>query len=556
MKKTLISLLIAGIFLACNKDVVLNSPTAKKDPSLVKDTTFKVVSIVVPNADTVISSWVLPVGDALGMTAIGASVSFSSTGFFKPSRALQDVYFVVKDAGAIVFTSVKNPTVNDAVNSFTQSTFMGFAPAKSYLIELHAKVLASATDDTGPDDQCTPTFSLVYQSDGSQTNKTLTELGQTMTYRATRSSTLALTSVPVYPPRYDFVSGEEFEYMTSIFSSTGGTSTVPSLTFRVGGDVNVRKGIQKVLVYEGVSLVGTGTFDANFTATVPINIAVVPGTPRTLSTHFVVGASSVTDLVSSTTDFTEDVVGILSDIKYVDAGGITKTIYGDESYKFCLLKSRQTVTSVALPGIIQNGALTDGCKFKVESFGGKSSNHQFPFTFVITDNPTHVDTLYYKDMYVKVNNSTITARLTTITNGTEKLIDSVGTGITKVFVTFVSGTGEVITNPGPGTEFVIGGRWGGFNHPLDPDNASIELDTSRVDGRDYRYLNSGQTPNNLISKIYSSSTANAGAVMSGYIWSDYSATGHVAFLPGSSPMDAKTAARGIVFNTFKQVWHQ
>ena len=167
MKRNVImAILFAFAFTACkkDKDIVSNPPPAvKQEPTLKRDSTYPNKTIIVPKVDTVISSLILDTKDAAGMTAIGSSVKFAFTGAFKPSDDLRNVYFVVRDAGTIVFTSENKLTVNDAVNSFTQTNFLSFTQAKVYVVEIHADVLSSATDNIGVDDKCTVTFDLVYQ---------------------------------------------------------------------------------------------------------------------------------------------------------------------------------------------------------------------------------------------------------------------------------------------------------------------------------------------------------------------------------------------------------
>lgn len=541
-------------FIACKKEADLIppiTPTSIAKVTIVKDVSQPDENIQVP-AVKVTSSATVSVGSVNGTVLLGGSFKFNSFGSFVASRDVKNFTFQIEETGNVIYTSRTFASVSNGLNSLEQMATQ-LPKTKTFTFKFEYEVKVTATDGTGADDgeQLSVTFFYSHQNSPYDTLGPVTL--QRHTYSLTTSSTVTVTRdlSDLSQSNWTFISGEEFEESKIKLISTGGTSILTALEFMVVGDPDVRNGISNVKVYEGTTPLGSAVF-SSYLATVPMNFILPDAVIKTLPTHLVVG--QVNDLVSAGTG-AQTIELILTKVRYTDAGGTPKVIdIGLQSNKFALLKSRQVITSIPLSGVIQNGLLSDGFKFKVESIGNKSSNHQFGLDFTLTDNPTHVDTLYYKNMYVKVNNSLYTARLT---NANEQIIDSIGPGTTKVFVTFVSGTGEVVTNPGPGTEFTIGGRWGGFNHPADPDNVSIELDTTRASvSYTFRYVNAGASPNNLTSKVFSSTTANAGAVRVGYIWSDYSATGHTSFLPGSGPMDAKTSSIGVKFNTIKQVWTQ
>lgn len=550
MKKILTLLCVLAVFSACHKDkdMVPNNPTPviKQDPILKKDTTYQNRTLIVP-IDTVIGSWVLDTKDAQGMTAIGAKVSFTYTGAFKPSEDLQNVYFVVKDAGTIVFTSNSLSTVNDAVNSFTQSAFLSFTQSKSYKVEVCAKVLASATDNAGPVDGCITKFELIYQSNGSSENKSLSETGQTINFSGVVPNPTSNLQTAIDPssPVSDTITGsQEIELLRLKMNSTLGTSIVDDLKFLVS-DANGSAVVSSLRVYEGSNLLGSGSVLSQ-SSTVTLNTNIPINVTKIFSVRAVIGNVNV-NASGSNLRLT------LDNISYRDPSGIVKFNDTDRvGSSFTLLKAKQVITSIPLPGTLQNGVISDGNKISILSLGGNTATKQLTYKVALIDNATHIDTLSYKNLYLKVNGVIMTN--VRFTNSSDQVIDSIGPGDNIVHVTFISGSHEYINPVGISVDYVLGGKFTGFNHQsTDGDVGSIELLTTDV-STTYRYGNSGVSPTNLSFKMWSSPMANAGAVSMNYGWSDMSAGPAHSFAFGSCTADGKNASIGVVFNTAPQVW--
>jgi hypothetical protein len=174
----------------------------------------------------------------------------------------------------------------------------------------------------------------------------------------------------------------------------------------------------------------------------------------------------------------------------------------------------------------------------------------------LIDNGTHVDSLSYKNLYFKVNGVTMTN--VRFTNSLGQVIDSIGPGDNIVHVTFISGAGESSNPLGTPTEYILGGRFTGYNHPSDGDIGSIEpiVVDSPLPSAAYKYANAGITPNNLNAKMWTSAIANAGAIVCNTVWYDLSAgISHSSSL-GAGSADAKNASIGVIDNTSPQVWVQ
>lgn len=550
MKKVIFVFCILALFTACKKDKTIGGNSSTKQiPTLKKDTTFSNRTLTVPTIafDTILGSWIQDVKDAQGMTAIGAKISFVYAGAFRPSEDLQNIYFVVKDAGSIVFTSTALPTVNDAVNSFTQSSFLSFTQAKSYVIELHAKVLNSATDNAGADDRCTTTFDLIYQSDGDSTNKTLSAAGQTITFSGNPvipTSNLQ-TMVDISTPPNDTITGsQEVELLRTKIISIGGTSIINELKFIVS-DLNASLSVSTLKVYDGTTLIDSALVSGQ-SAVIPLNVNSPENASKTFSVKAVIGNVGVNASGSS-------LKVTLDNVSYKDPSGVTKNNDTNRvSNSFVLLKAMQTITSVPLSGNLQNGVLVDANKISISSVGGNTATKQLAYRVTLTDNATHIDTLSFKNLCFKIGGTLVNAKFT---NSAGQIIDSVGPGDGIVRVTFsVSGFHEYINSVGSPVDYVLGGRFTGFNHQAqDGDVGSVEL-LMNDNPTNYRIVNSGVAPNNISAKLFDSQAGNSGAVVQNYIWSDISAGASHSFAFGSGSPDAKNASIGITLNTNPQVW--
>ncbi len=553
MKKLLItSLCTAGIFSACSKKdygVAPSIPTVVVIPSLKKDSTVPDRTIQAPKADTVLYSGIFDVGSANGLVVTGAKMNFSYSGAFTPADDLQNVYFVIKDGTTEVYRSEKKTTVANGENSFNQLS-KNLLRTKSYSVEVRADVLSSATDGTGVDDQCTIGFYMIYQSGevyGDQ--NTGWKTGQRIKFSnvPVNPSSTVQTSVDVSTPVSATITGsQEIELLRTKIKSTGGTSIIDEQAFLVS-DVDASAVVSSIKVYDGATLVGTGSVSGQ-SAVVSMNVNVPDNTTKTFTVKAILGTITV-NASSSNLKLT------LDNVSYRDPSG---TIKNNDTNRvgnsFVLLKAKQTITSIPLPGNLQNGVLKDGNKISILSEGGNTATKQLTYKITLTDNGTHLDTLSYKNLYLKVNGVTMTN--VRFTNSSGQVIDSIGPGDAFVRVTFVTGDHEYVNPVGVAVEYVLGGRFTGFNHQsTDGDVGSIELVTTDtpLPSSAYKYVNSGVSPNNLSAKMWTSATASGGAVLRNYIWSDISAPGH-SFAFGSGTGDAKDASVGVLFNTTPEVW--
>lgn len=242
MKKVLTTLFIAaGIFSACTKqkdDVQQNPPTPATKPSLKRDVTAVDGSMQVPKVDTVLYSGIFDVGSANGLVATGAKVNFTYTGAFKPAEDLQNVYFVIKDGTTEVYRSEKKITVVNGENSFAQLS-KNLLRTKSYVIEIHADVLSSATDGTGVEDQCTVGFYLIYWSGENSTEQNTGWIGgqkTTFSNIVSNSSTVQVSNNSSSALSQYILGNQEFEVSKIDLKSVGGTSILTQEKFFVGGN--------------------------------------------------------------------------------------------------------------------------------------------------------------------------------------------------------------------------------------------------------------------------------------------------------------------------------
>lgn len=553
MKKNLITAILFAIFcaVACSKktDDVIQNPvtTVRQDPTMKIDSTYPSKTIIVPKIDTVISSIVLDTKDALGMTAVGSSIRFVFTGAFKPSDDLRNVYFVVKDADTTVFTSEKKLTLNDAVNSFTQNAFLGFIPAKIYLIQLHADVLSSATDNADVNDQCTVIFDLIYQSNGSSVNKKLSVTGQTLTFSGAPIVPVSnlQTLVDLGTPGADTITGlQEIELLRVKLKSSDGNSIITNQSFLVS-DANASVIVSTLKVYDGSTLVGSGSV-SNGSVLIPMNFNLLKDSSKSFSVKAVVGIVGVNSSGAS-------LKVTLDGVTYKDPTGVIKNNDTNRvGNSFVLLKAKQIITSLALSGNLPNGSLIDVNKVSILSIGGNTATKQLTYKVNLIDNATHVDSLSLKNLYFKIRGNIVNAKFT---NSAGQIIDSVGPGDGIVRVTFaVSGFHEYINPEGLSIEYVLGGRFTGFNHQAqDGDIGTVEL-LANDNPTNYKIVNSGVAPNNISAKLFDLQAGNSSAVVQNYAWSDISAGVAHSFAFGSGSPDAKNASIGVTFNTNTQVW--
>lgn len=556
MKKKIILLFTAVIFFAaCTKKTEdlrppVNPPTVKVAPALVTNPTFHDMTMVGVKTDTVVASFWLNPNDAAGMTTAGpSSISFIYSGAFKPSTGYKNIYFVATGPNGFYFKSDPVQNVADAGNYFNQWS-RSFAPNTGYLIEIHADVTVFATDGIGADDKCAIVFKLVYQSDGSNQNKILIDTGQTITFSKVASSTLETSLDPMTPANQTIIGNQEVELVRMKIKSIGGPSFIENQTVQLG-DLNALTAVSTVKVYDsaaGVStLIGTGTISGQ-SSVVNLNLTIAENAEKTFLVKVSIG-SIVGNVSGSNLSATSD------KINYKDAGGTSKVNDIDRVGNiFSLIKAKQVFTSVALSGILQNNTLADGCKNKITSVGGNTATKQLTYEVTLVDNGTHVDTLSYVNLYLKVNG--VLQTNVRFTNSAGQIIDSIGPGDKIVHVTYVSGPAESINPVGVGTEYVLGGRFKGFIHlSSDGDLASIKLiavDAPLPSGA-YRYANSGVAPDNLNAKIWTSPNANAGAVVQNNVWSDMSDPNH-NFGFGVATGDGKGGYVGVVDLTVAQIW--
>jgi hypothetical protein len=373
MKKVLLITLciIAGLFSACKKDndlVTLITPVVTNVPPTLKtNPVFPNTVMVGQKDDTVIASIILNANDAAAFANTGAtSISFVSAGAFKPSTGYQNMYYTIKGpSNFLPVMSDKKTTVVDGENPFIPWN-RGFVQNTAYLLEVHAKVTDAATDGVGPDDQCTVIFKMMYQSDGSAQNKTLIDTAQTITFSRTLTSVIETNVDPVISAPQTITGNQEVSLLTMKVKSIGGVSALTNQTIVVS-DPTVAAVVSSVKVYDssaaGMVPIGSATLSGQ-TAVVPFTISIPENVEKTFVIKGVVGNVTV-NASGSTFSATSD------KITYKDAGGLSKVNDIDRvGGMFTLLKATQIITSVLLPGTLQNGILGDGCKIRVTSVGG------------------------------------------------------------------------------------------------------------------------------------------------------------------------------------------
>jgi hypothetical protein len=343
----------------------------------------------------------------------------------------------------------------------------------------------------------------------------------------------------------DTITGsQEFEVLKTVFTSRAGNSIITDQSFLLS-DINASAIVSSLKVYDGSTLVGSGVV-SNGSVLVPMNVSITENASKTFSIKAVIGSVGVNASGSS-------LKVTLDNVSYKDPSGVTKNNDTNRvSNSFVLLKAMQTITSVPLSGNLQNGVLVDVNKISILSVGGNTANKQLTYKVTLTDNATHIDTISFKNLYFKIGGTLVNAKFT---NSAGQIIDSVGPGDGIVRVTFaVSGFHEYINPVGSSVEYVLGGRFTGFNHQAqDGDVGSVEL-LMNDNPTNYRIVNSGVAPNNISAKLFDSQAGNSAAVVQNYLWSDIASGASHSFAFGSGSSDAKNASIGITLNTNPQIW--
>lgn len=541
-------------FTACNKNkddlrppIVNNPPVTYPKITIAKELSNTDGVIQVPSVK-VTSSATVSVGAVNGAVLLGGNFKFNTFGSFNSSRDVKNFTFKILDtAASVIYTSPTYSSVINGVNSFQQ---MGnqLPKTKTYTFKFEYEVMATATDGTGPDDGEQLSVTFYYSHQNSSYDTLGPALLQTHVYTTTSSSTLQTSLDPLTPGNQTITGNQEIKLLTMKLKSVGGASILDKQTIQFS-DANAAAIISLVNVYDTASsvstFIGSGIVSGQ-TAIVNLNLNLPENVEKTFLIKAVIGnitlAASGSKL-SATSD----------KITYKDAGGMQKTndvdIVGNI---FTLLKATQIITSVPLSGNLQNNTLTDGNKVTVLSKGGNSSTKQLTYKVVLTDNAPHVNLLSYKNFYLKVGGAVMTN--VRFENALGQVIDSIGPGENIVRVTFFSGTHAYVNPVGTPIEYIFGGRFTGYtDQTTDGDVGSIEL--ILVDNpTSYRFVNSGVGPDNLTAKLFSSPTANAGAVVQNYAWFDMSSGSAYSAAFGNSSADAKNAAVGIEDNTQKQTW--
>ncbi len=517
MKKVLLMTLciIAGLFSACKKDketLTPITPAVKQAPTFKRDTTYPDKVLIVPYVDTILFSAEVDVKDALGMTPIGSNISFAFTGAFKPSDDLQNIYSVIKDGNTAVYTSEVLPTVSDGVTSFTQKAFPGFTPAKVYKVEVHGKVLASASDGGGIEDRSTVTFNLIYQSDGSAINKTLSVAGQTLTFALTPSSVLETAVASTTPLTDNVTGGQEVFLMDETLTSTGGTNTVNKKTYRFA-DPTVSSAVTMLKMYEGSAILGSATVTngvAIFTNT--FNVV----TTKTVTVKAVVG--SVNETVSGKS------LKLISDkTEYTDIAGASKVNDIDRiSNDQYVLRTIPTLKKESTPDFtITNGQSKEYYSYSLTFSGtGEGSQQQFTYSIRVVD-PNVLDTPILKSFRVFEGGVDMTAQYRMTKKG---VIDSVFTkSDTAVTFTKIGNGGETVFQAGISKIISVQATPYGFNGP----GASVSIaliGDDIVPPSDAKFLSLGGVPNSAVKLSPVNGGTSSVVQKANYIFSDHSAS--------------------------------
>jgi hypothetical protein len=519
MKKRLImATLFALVLFSCKKEKdVISSTSTKQDPTLTKDVSYSNRTIIVPKVDTVIASGVLDTKDAQGMTAIGSNIKFTIAGAFKASEDLSNVYFVVKDGGSVVFTSEKKALVNDVVSSFTQNPFLSFTQAKVYLIEVRADILSSATDNTGVDDQAIVTFDLVYQANGSSTNKTLSFTGQTLTFALTPPPMTFVTSLDATNPTSSVVlDGQDKNTLSYSVKSMGSSANVNEHKFKVQGQA--APAVQSLKLFDGTILIGQAPVVAG-TITILGNTLIPENTTKVFTVKAV-----VSDVYSDISGYDFSIV--LDRVSGISL--VTNSIASNDTDRvgnnFEVLKAQLEIKKVPVPTLqIVNGAM-DLYILDLTAINGDVSLKELAYNILLNDQGFN-DTLFAKNFQV-LNGSgvdiTSQFRFTDVNSNIDTLFSE---SDSKLRTTRISGTGETIIPNGTTLRLRLRALVGGFNHSLDGDGFSVvpALDVNSSVG--LKSLNTG----GLVignAKLHSNATPNSGAQNFNIVWSDYSSFNH------------------------------
>lgn len=535
-RKVLLAILFALAFMACSKkkDDLIQQPPAptKVAPTLKENPAFPNMTMVGVKTDTIIASFYINPNDANAMTTTGpSSISFIYSGAFRPSTGYKNIYFTVTGPGIAPFTSEIKTNVIDAEDYFSQWS-RSFASNTGYLVQIHSDITTSATDGAGADDKCNVVFKLVYQSDGSATNKTLIDTGQTITFSRISTSTLETAIAPTSPSVQNTLDGQEVPLMDELLTSTGGINTVNKKTYKFF-DPSVSSVVTSVKMYEGSSLIGTAT---------PVNGLAVFTNSFTVSTAKTITLKVSVGSVDETTSGKS--FKLISDkTEYTDVGGAAKVNdvdrVGSDQYVFAALptitKGNVNTGSPLVDSTVRD--LFTHTISSVRTMGTKT----FCYGIKLND-PNNNNVLLLKNIVLFEGTTDVTSQYSiTKQNGAT---DSIFTEAdTKLFFTKISGNGESIITGGIPKAFTIKAKVIGFNDSLKTDNISVELLGDAIPPPfDYKYVNTGGTVSP--SRLFNTNSPSASAIMVHFMLTDHSATPHSSASGISSPDHFSGAGTG------------
>ncbi len=517
MKKKILMMvtMVAVAFAACKKEQAflppVTPPLVKLPPELKKDTTLHSMVIIAPKADTILNAWTLDVKDAIGVTGIGGRIRFAYNGAFRPSTGFRNVYYVIKDADTVMYRSETKTTLFDGVNSFNQPVVdPSFNQAKTCRIEMHGEILSAATDGIGPDDQCTPTFEFIYQSDGNGTNKTLSAAGQTLTFARAPISVIE-TSLDLSNPRSQrVIGGTDVQLLNFTVTSIGGSNKILEQGFRFQNFISPTVTQVKVYILGG-GLVGTGTISGQ-TAVVTLNSDIPENTILTYSLWVPVG--TITSNFSGT-----NLKVTLDYVKYRSISGEIKTNQMDQvSNNLLAYKSTFSLQYVDLTGNIVDSVMMDAYRWiETASLGGPMAKKQNAFKVTFADVGNNDSLKLYPQMW---ENGADISNLGYFSNQNGDTITYLKEGDTKLYFTLYSGSGERVTLAGDSKVNTLKIRPVGFKHTGDGYKIQLLVDTIPL-AFNFKLLNPGT--NGFDAKVYMDQFSNSQAQRQNFIISDMSA---------------------------------
>ena len=539
-------------------DVSGNQLTVKSGAlTVLKNSSYAAQTVVVPKTAYKVGSWTVSSNTTESVDLTSFSADFAGAGDDNGAAVATDdysnLYIEYGLLGGTMSTSTTKSTVS-TTNSFSVS--MNLAAGKTVVVNAYADVASTASVGVDGADWIIGNLDVTGNATGAGPISETDKAGQKITFFNAGTFTPALDgSSPV-----DFVAAGNQTVTVAKYrlSSINEPYTLKEMKVALT-HANVIGSVNRVELYDGTTLLGSSVFDqaAGLEALVTGMSLPIP-----VNSYKVITAKLVLNQIGTGAGATNaNLFLVCNSIKKADSQGVqsttTPTLTGNDVYVF---KAVPVLNAVDLTNSsIVNGNISDLYKFTVTASGGDVAIKQFALNTVWSDGNGDDDTLTVLAPKFYKNGTQVTAVVIQDEDGNDVSATGFAESDSKLYVTF---TNEDVVASGETVTYSVKGTPSAFATvaptTTQTDSVSFSLVADAVGTetnglRTFRYMNAG-TAQTTIKKLFTSGTADGGATVPNFLWSDNSSSAHTDAVGATASPDWTNGYLILNLDLATEVW--